>query len=283
MLLLSDVQDAAASATPTGDGWARGECPYCEAEGHRDTKRNFAVNLESGYWACWRCERTGWLDKVPEYSAPAVITTKVKHELRPELPDGSVYLASHDGRRAMSLDDAREYLLCTRTLTWLQIEHYKIHACLGGYYAGRIVFPVTRKGEPHGFVARAWGRADRAYLYPRGFDRGVFYNGDALDEDTDQPLFLVEGIFDALRVGTDAIACLGKPTREQVAQLKGLKHRPVVVAMDSDAWRTGSHLAMSLRLHGVRATALRLPPGEDPDSLSSEWIREKAADQLTDL
>lgn len=282
MLLLSDVGEAAANATPTGDGWARGECPHCEAEGHRDTKKNFAVNLESGYWVCWRCEQTGWLDDIPKF-ASAKVKPKVKHELRPELPDGSYALASSDGRAAMSFDAARRYLLEKRTLTWAQIEHYQLHACVQGYYAERVIFPVTRRGEPKGFVARAWGRAERAYLYPRGFDRGVFYNGDALDVGTDQPLFVVEGIFDALRVGTDAIACLGKPTKEQVAQLKGLRERPVVVAMDSDAWRTGSHLAMALRLHGVQAVALRLPPGEDPDSLSSEWIREKAADQLTDL
>jgi hypothetical protein len=283
MFLLSDVAEAAASATPTGDGWARGECPYCDAEGHRDTKRNFAVKLDSGYWCCWRCERNGWLDDVPEEVAQKRPETRIKVELRPGLPDGSVALASRDGRLSISFGPARKFLLEKRTLTWDQIEHYRVHACLDGYYAERIIFPVLRRGETRGFVARAWGKADRSYLYPRGFDRGVFYNGDALDEETDQPLFVVEGIFDALRVGTDAVACLGKPTGEQVVQLKGLRHRPVVVAMDSDAWRTGSHLAMSLRLHGVRSVALRLPPGEDPDSLSSEWIREKAADQLTDL
>lgn len=183
----------------------------------------------------------------------------------------------------MALEQARSYMLDVRRFDWAALVHYRIHACLDGYYANRIIFPVQRNGNVVGFVARSWSKtSERAYLYPRGFDRGVFFNGDELRRETDQPLFVVEGVFDAMRVGPNAIACLGKPTTAQVEQLSKLRHRPVIVALDADAWRIGMTTAMTLKLRGVKAVDLRLPPGKDPDSLSEDWFREKAAKRLTD-
>ena len=78
------------------------------------------------------------------------------------------------------------------------------------------------------------------------------------------------------------MACLGKPTGVQMEQLAAVRQRPVVVALDADAWRTGASVAMTLRLRGVSASDLRLPPGKDPDSLSSDWFLKKAAAQLKD-
>jgi hypothetical protein len=280
------VEDAAASAVPTTAGWARAACPLCEeSTGKADLKRSFSVSLETGYWTCFKCGESGWLEDRARRDS-GIVRKPVKREVRPsdlDIPEGSVLLASQDGRKSMSLEGARTYIIEHRRFGWETIVRARVFACMEGYYANRLIFPVTRAGKPHGFIARSWSpKAERAYLYPRGFDRGVFFNGDALDEKTDQPLFVVEGVFDALRIGPSAIACLGKPTGEQIAQLTRVRHRPVVVALDADAWRTGSSVAMTLRLRGVQAVDLRLPPGKDPDSLSADWFLEKATAQLKD-
>ena len=280
---LWEVEEAARNAVPHTNGWARWHCPLCEQRtGKVDSKKSFSVSLETGYWTCFKCEEKGWLDELPKRETPARrIRPPAQSDLN--IPEDTIFIASRDGRTAMSLEQARNYILVQRNVDWETIIDNQIGACVGGYYSNRLIFPVRRRGSIRGFIARSWTRSERAYLYPRGFDRGVFYNGDALDEETDQPLFVVEGVFDALRVGRDAVACLGKPTTAQVEQLMLIKKRPVVVALDADAWRLGASVAMTLRLHGVQAFDLKLPPGKDPDSLSRDWFLEKARDRLTDL
>ena len=274
-----DIQAAATAARPSATGWARWHCPMClEITGKTDTKLSWSINLTSGYWQCFKCDAKGWLDEKdrPEPAEFAPFAGPADTALPPEM----ILLASSEGRQSLVLAQARRYLLVTRKLTWDQIRIARLGACVSGFYAGRIIFPVSRRKEPLGFVARAWEKVDRAYVNPRGFSRDSFFNGDALDAPTDNPLFIVEGVFDALRVGPDAIACLGKPTNAQLAQLKHV-HRPVVFALDGDAWKVAMAASSKLALRGQRAVYLRLPPGKDPDTLSSEWIHEKARERLT--
>ena len=250
-----------------------------ETTGKTDTKLSWSINLTSGYWQCFKCEATGWLEEKdrPEKHDYAPFTGTVDLGL----PSEMILLASTQGRKALALEQARRYLLVTRKLTWDQIRIARLGACMDGFYANRIIFPVERKKEPLGFVARAWSKADRDYVNPRGFSRDSFFNGDALDVISGEPLFVVEGVFDALRVGPDAVACLGKPTNAQLQILKQVQ-RPVVFALDGDAWKTAMAASMKLSLAGRRSVYLKLPPGKDPDTLSADWIYEKAYARLTE-
>ena len=249
-----------------------------EITGKADTKLSWSTNLTTGYWQCFKCDAHGWLNEKERPPAPEF--APFAGPANTKLPAEMILLASTQGRQALILEQARRYLLITRRLTWDQIRIARLGACVSGFYADRIIFPVSRKQQALGFVARAWGKADRDYVNPRGFSRDSFFNGDALDEVTTDPLFVVEGVFDALRVGPDAVACLGKPTNAQLALLKQVS-RPIVFALDGDAWKVAMAAACKLALHGRRAVYLKLPPGKDPDTLSSEWIHEKAYERLT--
>ena len=47
-----------------------------------------------------------------------------------------------------------------------------------------------------------------------------------------------------------------------------------------DAWEEGWALAMRLRLHGMRAGSVRLPPRKDPDQVDPAWLRAAARASL---
>ena len=100
------------------------------------------------------------------------------------------------------------------------------------------------------------------YRYAPGGRRALF-NEAALHVETDQPVLLVEGVFDAFPYYPNAVAFGGKPTDEQVAALLAAK-RPMVSTLDGDAWQEAEALAMRLHLAGKRADWMRLPPGRDP-------------------
>jgi DNA primase len=181
----------------------------------------------------------------------------------------------------MILSEARDYLRRRHIREELWSEA-GIGACIRGYAAGRVVVPVTAPdGTWFGWVGRAWGKSSLPYIYPKGMRRGhLLYNHDALLVETDEPVFVVEGVFDALALWPNAVAVLGMPTRQHLAALK-LSKRPVVSLLDGDARRQGHALALQLRVARVRSGAIILPPLTDPDEVSVELLQEAAREALS--
>jgi DNA primase len=187
-----------------------------------------------------------------------------------------------DGAAAHSecFADARDYVL-GRGLELRTVKAAGVGACTRGDWAGRIIVPIT---SPEGgwlwHVGRAWSPAAvRPYMYPRGARKGLLYNASALARESDEPVLVVEGVFDALAHWPDAVAVLGKPTEEHIEALAAAR-RPVCVVLDGDAWREGEALAMRLQLEGQRAGHVKLGPRQDPDEVSRAEMRARARKSL---
>jgi DNA primase len=105
----------------------------------------------------------------------------------------------------------------------------------------------------------------------------VLYNHTALHVETERPVMVVEGVFDALALWPHAVAVLGKPSHFQVDALASAK-RPVAIVLDGDAWQEGYALAMRLRLAGQRAGSVTLPPKTDPDEVDRAWLEAAVAE-----
>jgi DNA primase len=106
------------------------------------------------------------------------------------------------------------------------------------------------------------------------------FNKSELFIDTPAPIFVVEGVFDALALYPHAVAVLGKPTTAQENIIAKTK-RPICVALDGDAWQEGWAFAMRLRVRGRTAHPLKLPPCEDPATLGLAWLKEAYALHIT--
>tara|TARA_R100000152_G_C6571355_1_gene38554 strand:- start:128 stop:469 length:342 start_codon:yes stop_codon:yes gene_type:complete len=107
------------------------------------------------------------------------------------------------------------------------------------------------------------------------------FNQDALYVPTTDPVFVVEGIFDALALWPDAVAVLGKPAREHV-QILLETDRPIAVALDADARADSLALTMQLKLYSKRSCFIELPCGKDPADLPDNWIREQATGEFNE-
>lgn len=274
------IERAARDARPTGTGWARGFCPVCEERtGKPDRKGSWSISLTTGFWTCWKCGAKGVLRQKGAPTLP-----DLPAEPRPEmrLPGGFITLGTHPGLSAEVCRPAREYLAGRGVGPNL--------AALAGIGCvpdwGRVVVPIHGPdGGLRGWVARAYVPTDRTYLYPKGFSRAdTLYNEAALDVESDEPVMVVEGVFDALATWPVGVAVLGKPSGWQTARLAAAR-RPVAVVLDGDAWREGWALAMHLRLQGQTAGCVRLPPGADPDEVSGlpEAARECLTQQIVEV
>lgn len=260
--------------------WYRVNCPFCEERvGKEDRDRTLSVHSESGGFRCFRCNVHGKVTLPDAY----VIERPVKTEATEvEPPDGFTPLGIDPGLTALSLAPARAYL-ASRGIPSRTIAEAGIGACAVGPYAGRVVVPVYDLDGVTwlGFSSRVWTKKcdpRMKYRNAKGDWRGTtIFNPGALFRETDEPCFVVEGVFDALAPGLwpDAVAVLGDATDAQVAML-ACARRPLAVVLDGDAHRKAWALAERLKFEGVRAESIRLAPQQDPDDVPPGVLREQA-------
>ncbi len=261
-----------------GDGWGRTNCPFCVFKlGKADRKRCFSVNNQTGFYKCFRCGIAGRLKGFDSYGymPPEPVAQQPSTEAATP-PENYMPIYTDPGLTAYTLAPARKYL-ASRNLSVAQQAEAKIGACATGRYGQRVVVPLLDSDRETwlGWVARSWKKdAERKYLYPKGMVRSL-YNHAVLLEQSDEPVYVVEGVFDALALWPYAVAVLGKPTEQHIEALISAR-RPVVMVLDGDAWEEGWALSMRLKMEGQVAGNIRLAPGVDPDEVDMADLWEAA-------
>jgi DNA primase len=263
----------------------RANCPFCPTEvGKYDTRTSLAFNVVTAWYQCWRCGTRGKLREVPEHillEAQGLSDNEVK---RMELPSATYELAGDD---SVSLRGARKYLR-KRGISEAVWKEADLRGCTDGwldktYFGKRIIVPVRLRAASSvvGFVARDWTNKQKLrYRYPKGMARGKFlFNQAALFVKTEEPLLIVEGVFDALPYWPNAVACLGKPSEDQ-REIMLEATRPLVVALDGDAHDAGWALGLWLQFQGMAASSVRLPPKSDPNDVDRQWLIDAAREAV---
>ena len=259
-----------------GSYWQKGEehlyhCPYC---GHH--KKKMSINFSNGYWKCWVCDTRGkniyrivrkfgnyqQRQKYRELQGLVDLTdfeemfkeyNNIEEKQILEMPEGFVSLCNKD--LPMDSTDAFRYL-SSRGIGRREILKWKIGYCKEGRYAGRIIVPsFDVEGDLNYFIARSYVGHGRRYLNPPS-SRDIVFN--ELNIDWDEPIILVEGVFDAIAAGNNAIPILGSTLREQsrLFHAIAIHDTPVYMALDSDAekkaeWIIKSMLRYDLEVHKV--------------------------------
>lgn len=280
-LLISAVRGATQGST----GWWRVNCPFCAERTGKDDKRQSCGVHSGGGFHCFRCGVAGRV-KLPsdlDYGGTVVAPEKAEEEdIVIEPPYSFMPLATGDGFEAESFAPARNYLR-GRGISRKTVHEAGIGGVYSGFYAKRIVVPIRDAVSNNwvGFIARDWTDTDdQPYLNSKGLNRGtMLFNHEALFVETDEPLLIVEGMFDALPYWPHATACLGKPTHEQTAAFMAA-NRPLAICLDGDAHRIGDSLATLLRFEGRRAGYVRLPPRKDPNTVDPNWLRQRAHESI---
>ncbi len=263
------VLDAITGLDTTDSGWVYAKCPFCLLNGRFKSKKTLSFNPVNGYYKCWhgQCLVEGFVKRYNFVAPPAA--TKELPSL--DLPKEYVPIGpSHPGWDDVMLKFYTAYL-ARRGVTAECVDEARLGACTTGKYAGCVVVPVTRAGEVKGFVARSI--VGKRFLNVPGFKREWMLNSDALWVDTDVPLALVEGPFDALPHWPHAVAFLGKPTKDQIKTLVTAT-RPLVPLLDADASSESEALGLTLMMSKKEVKFVRMPPGMDPGELSHDQFLE---------
>lgn len=279
-----------------------------------DERRRFWVNTRKRMATCYRCERS-FLDSVGIVQHVDNIGLKeALFLIRDSVPnanslgaikraiealDGEQEVPEHQPLAATDLPTG--YRSCADQEEWppyiverigsrrLATKH-GIGWCVVGHYARRMIIPIRLDGKLTSFAARAmWkkpsperlleleaeGKRWRPYLYPPGCSTGrLLFNYDVAK--SHKQIILTEGCLDAIRVGDNAVAVLGKKlSSHQLELLLASDAEEIVVMLDGDAaGEDGTRKTVEALLPFYRVRIVRLPDGCDPDAFTRPELRE---------
>ena len=276
-------------------------CPYCEDKGQHLSisylwgTRTGGTGGRALYLArCWRkeCQRRPEFDLEGELrgcgsvpiavAAPQVLDDAPLEFRSVTFPGVCKPLASLPEQHI-----ARLYVE-NRGFSAVQLSRFwGLHYCAAhesSLVRNRLIIPVFWDNKMVGWQARSLGQDKLKYYTMPGLPKGrLLFNGERAAK---QPVVvLVEGVFDAFRVGTAAAALLGKAaSAEQIRLIRELwGAKTVIICLDPDALDEGRKLLAMLG--GPRAfkggACVAAVPAKDPAEAPREvvWnaIRQEAA------
>ena len=248
-------------------------CPKCN-----HYKRKLNVNTLSGYYHCWVCNFSGksfksLLNKIKAPSEFYPVLCKIqapKHietyeEKKLSLPPE--FQPLYKSTNSVTQKHALSYCF-KRNLSVYDIVRYNIGYCEKGAFANRIVVPsYAENGELNFYCGRDVFNSKMKY---RLCDSTKDIIGFEMLTDFDQPITLVEGVFDAFSVRYNAIPLFGK-TLSSKLKIKLISNKPprVNVLLDNDALKSSVAICEFLLQNQIN-THLVLLNGKDPNEIGHE-------------
>ena len=225
-------------------------CPNCKHH-----KNKLSVNIDKDKFKCWHCNYAGrsiyrlvrrfgsfasqqsWLELSSDIDL--TLFDELFNEDKKEdyvqvvdLPEEYIFLGNQ--HLPMSSLPARHYL-ADRGVTMDEILFWKIGYCPAGEYKNRIVIPSFNKnGDPNFFVSRVYKGTWAKYKNPN-VSKDIIFNELYLD--FKQHVVLVEGVFDAIIAGENAVPILGSTLMENSKLFQSIVDHDTAVyfALDPDA------------------------------------------------
>lgn len=254
-------------------------CPFCKHH-----KKKLSVNLDKSVFKCWICDTKGgvsylvkrfgtiddrhdWglLNQEVDFSTIDSIFNQPEEKPTPvNLPSEYVCLAKHG--LPHQAKEAISYLW-SRGITKEQILYYKIGFCLTGKYKNRIIIPsFDNDGNCNYFIARSYTGDWFSYKNPPA-SKNIIFN--ELLVDWDEPITLVEGVFDAFKIG-NSVPILGSTLKETTKLFKKIveTQSQIYIGLDKDALSKSFKIISLLLEYGLEVNKINTSQIEDIGSIS---------------
>ena len=251
-------------------------CPFCNHH-----KKKLQVNFDTQKWHCWVCNAGGHKIGIllRKINAPKQIISEVLRILGDY--KGVKYEKDEKTEYNVSLPQCYKPLwkpstdpLYTNAISYLKrrgigsidILRYSIGYCSSNGYSNRIIIPsYDADGKLNYFIARD--------MFPNSKFK---YKNPPMSKDTvcfemfvnwNEPIILVEGVFDAIAIRNNAIPLLGKfPSKTLVMRLVENQVKKIYVALDEDARQDAIKLSKFLMDYGIETYLLNMKD-KDPSEL----------------
>ena len=260
------------------------KCGFCNHH-----KRKLSVNIPKNKYKCWICEtsgndirrlvrRFGSRDELAEWDKLTkrvnILDFDTLFEQEEEEPPVKVRLPKEfkslvGAKDSYDTKRVKRYLK-NRDVTEEDIRRWKMGYCSEGEYAGRVMIPsFDDKGYLNYFVGRAYGDAFPKYKNPP-VSKNIVFNQLMVDWTKD--ITLVEGVFDAVVAGANAIPILGSYIKEDGKLFQEIVNHgsDVYLALDPDAEKKTRRIIQKLLSYDVKVYKIDILPYTDVGEMSKE-------------
>jgi hypothetical protein len=263
-----------------GENVSRGHvgvtCPFCE-----DTYNHLGLSLTGKKVPnCWKCGRHSWFKYIRTVTGedPKAVIEKysdvysvIEEDYKPVVhavkcvPPGTKDFKPGHLKYLESRGFDPEYLILKYDLT--------VTGATDRYYPFRIIFPIKYNGRVVSYQGRSYTGAEPKYktCFPEQevmFHKDIFFNLDNSKGDT---VIIVEGVFDAIRLGDNAIASFGTAILPAQLNLVASRYSRAFVLYDTEyeAQKKARAAAYTLNSGGIKTELIKLDSG-DPGEMSSD-------------
>ncbi len=254
-------------------------CPFCHHH-----KKKLQINLNTQLWQCWVCGSKGrkiyqlfrklkaskkFFQKLNEYTGDSEYNSSEKKYDDIKLPNEYKRLVNVE-KNNPEYRNALHYLR-SRNITKEDILKYDIGYCETGPYTKMVVIPsYDNNGELNFFTGRSYYK-DSSFKHKNPqVSKDII--GFELYVNWQEPIVLVEGVFDAMAVKRNAIPLFGKLVLDKMKKIivqTGVKD--IYVALDKDARKKAIDVCEYFYNNGVNVYLVDLDD-LDPSDLGFEKI-----------
>ena len=261
-------------------------CPFCHHH-----KKKLQINLKTQKWHCWVCDAKGKrinrllkrlhvdsrkLSKLYEiYGDDYVVYSKDTEDEKVELrlPNEFQSLLKEPKGLNPLFRKVKEYAR-ERGITTRDIKRYNIGYCDTGHYANRIIIPsYDNDNRLNYFIARSVFDEEKfKYKNPPVSKNIIMFENQI---NWNEPITLVEGVFDAMAVKRNAIPLLGKfvPKKLNDAIYKN-GVTGINILLDEDAQEQALRYTMEFQNQGITTKNIK-PSEKDAGEMGFSQINSK--------
>ena len=259
-------------------------CPFCNHH-----KKKLQVNLDTQRWHCWVCDSKGRsiqsllrklnvdirdLNRLKDIYGEEDYTLVEKDEYVAKLQLPSEFKQLHFKPKGFNpeYNQAIAYLK-ERGITQADIVKYNIGYCSEGLYFGRVIVPsYDENGDLNYFVARSYYKDEKMKYKNPPVNRDVIVFDNQIN--WNEPITLVEGVFDSFSVKRNCIPLLGKfllsKLKNKIIE-KGVKE--ITILLDSDAITDSTKHTDYFIKNGINVKNI-IPTGKDAGDMGFKAVSE---------
>lgn len=262
-------------------------CPFCHHH-----KKKLQINLKTQQWHCWVCDAKGKriqrllkrlhvdnrkLKKIYEvYGDDYIVYSKDTEEEQVELRLPNEFqslLKVPKGKINPLYRKVLDYAK-SRNLSKEDIRKYNIGYCDSGHYANRIIIPsYDSDNRLNYFIARSVFTEEKfKYKNPPVSKNVIMFENQI---NWDEPITLVEGVFDAMAVKRNVIPLLGKFIPKKLNEniyKKGVSS--INILLDEDAQDQALYYTMQFQNQGIKTKNI-VPSEKDASDMGFTEVNNK--------
>ena len=277
-------------------------CPFCGED-----RYHCGINQGKNLFHCWKCGEKGDIAKfiskllrisyieakeivnpiselkkvLEERENKKTTIEEIKNIKNFKLPEHT-YSFRQD-KTNLWQEAALKFLRTKYNLTRQHILDANLHYCVYGKYKNSIIIPIYYNNQLVNFIGRVWDKdSKKRYLNCPNEEslystKHLVYNYDNIRIGQNKVL-IVEGAFDAIKVGLDRTValCGTEITQQQKNLIIGLKVKELIIMFDADTHITStSKKAQDLSDYFsafTKTRVIKLPNDKDPAEMEREEI-----------